>query len=95
MWSGRALAVVCRCGHRALLPLRVLGVHDGDMSPVYKRPIICSKCKGRDFELFVFRSPEEMKQFRATLPPFPPSNTQSFLLGIAENRLPFQRVVFE
>jgi hypothetical protein len=69
MWSGRPLAVICQCGHRALIPLRVLGAHDGDMSLIYERPIVCSACSGKDFDLFVFRTPEEMDEFRATLPP--------------------------
>jgi hypothetical protein len=41
------------------------------MSPVYERPIVCKACGQRDFALYVFRTPEEMDQFRATLPPQP------------------------
>jgi CRISPR-associated Cas5-like protein len=74
MWSGRPVAVVCRCGHRGIIPLRLLGVHDGDMRPAYSLPIVCSACGKKDFELFVFRTPEEIEQFRATLPPPPPPN---------------------
>jgi hypothetical protein len=49
-------------------------VHDGDMRPVYERPIVCSVCRGKDFDLYVFRTPEQMEQFRPTLPPPPPPN---------------------
>jgi hypothetical protein len=41
-WSARPLTVVRQCGHRGLLALRLLRVHDGDMSPVYSRTIVCT-----------------------------------------------------
>jgi hypothetical protein len=72
MWSGRPLGAVCPCGHRATIPLRLLNVHEGDMSRVYDRPIVCSKRGGRTMTLFVFISPEDMDVFRADFPPSPP-----------------------
>jgi hypothetical protein len=36
------------------------------MSPVYSRPIVCTACAGRDFDLFVFQTAEQIEAFRAT-----------------------------
>jgi hypothetical protein len=33
-------------------------VHDGDMSPVYSRPIVCTACAGRDFRGIVSVDPD-------------------------------------
>jgi hypothetical protein len=57
-WSAGPLTVVCQCGHRELLPLRLLRVHDDDMSPVYSRPIVCTACAGRDFRGIVPVDPD-------------------------------------
>lgn len=67
-WSGRPLGAVCACGHRATIPLRLLKVDGGDMTRVYDRPIVCSKCGERRFKLYIFRTPEEMDAFRTALP---------------------------
>lgn len=69
MWSGRPLLAKCACGHRALVPLRALKVHEGDMSRVYDRPLVCSKCAGRSVKLWILASPEEHAAVRAELAP--------------------------
>ncbi len=77
-WSGRPLGVICTCGHRATIPLRLLKVGEGDMTRVYDRPIVCSKCGERRFKLYIFRTPEEMDAFRQALPaPSRPSDRTS------------------
>lgn len=81
-WSGRPLGVICTCGHRATIPLRLLKVGEGDMTRVYDRPIVCSKCGERRFKLYIFRTPEEMDAFRATLPP-PPTAAERASPGAA------------
>ena len=81
-WSGRPLGIVCACGHRATVPLRLLRVSSGDMSLVYDRPLVCSRCGARRYTLYIFRTPEEMDAFRATLPP-PPTAAERATPGAA------------
>lgn len=46
-YGRRPLGVVCPCGHRALVPLAAIGVHDGDMRRLYDLSFSCSKCGKR------------------------------------------------
>lgn len=46
-YSGRPLGVACPCGHRALVKLDAIGVHDGDMRRLHDRGFRCSACGRR------------------------------------------------
>lgn len=46
-YGRRPLGVACSCGHRALVPLETISVHDGDMRVLYDRFFTCSKCGKR------------------------------------------------
>jgi hypothetical protein len=69
--SGLPLAVICSCGHHAFLPLRVARIEPGDQRRLYDLPMVCERCRKREFTLYLLQSQEEMEQFRSTLPPRP------------------------
>ena len=69
--SGLPLAVICQCGHRPFLPLRVVRSRTGDQRRLYDLPIVCEKCGKRAFTLYLIETQEQMEQLRATLPPRP------------------------
>jgi hypothetical protein len=66
--SGLPLAMICSCGHRAFLPLRVARIVPGDQRRLYDLPIVCERCGKCEFTLYLIESQEQMEQFRSTLP---------------------------
>lgn len=46
-YGARPLGVACPCGHRALVPLATIGVHDGDMRRLHDLVFSCSTCGRR------------------------------------------------
>jgi predicted nucleic-acid-binding Zn-ribbon protein len=52
---GFPLGVTClKCDHRALLSLKRLNAHGGNMKRLIDVRLVCTQCKARDFEMTIF-----------------------------------------
>jgi hypothetical protein len=57
----RSLGVICNhCGHRALLSLKRLNAHSGNMGLLTSLRLLCAQCKARDFGMLIFKDQAEL-----------------------------------
>jgi len=57
----RPLGVICnQCGHRALLSLKRLNAHSGNMRLLTSLRLLCTQCKARDFGMLIFKDQAEL-----------------------------------
>jgi len=71
--SGLPLLAVCPCGHRRLIPFRILRTSDADRTPLYGRPFKCRACGSREVTLFDIESQAELDSVLRSLPPSQPA----------------------
>jgi len=72
----RPLGVICnQCGRRALLSLKRLNAHSGNMKLLTSLRLACAQCKARDFKMLIFKEQAELDDWEWELnavarPPF-------------------------
>jgi hypothetical protein len=67
---GFPLGVICRiCDHRALIPCTDIGARRGDVRLLTELKLKCTRCGSDRWSPILFDVVEEVRAFRATLPP--------------------------
>jgi hypothetical protein len=65
--SGLPLLADCPCGHRRLVPFRLLKTEPADQTPLYGRPFKCKACGSREVTLYAIESQAELDEIQQAL----------------------------